>query len=315
MLDDIHWLPEDPHPRDTFMDRCGIGARAPFLMPQVVPPGAKPMTVFHVYLDETGNDSGPWTHVIGLLAPHNIWRLFDQNWQTVLHTPPSIQHWHTNSAKHGQLDAAGDKPRKLLKDEAFQKEMSFARIFPAFANSITAVTVEMDDADHAAEVIGKVDVSKTGKKSLLDATALIEDKVFWAMREAVFQITDLAGKLNDVVRPGEPYQVWYIFEDTGNTQKQIRLQLYLYMVRMLSEPTGRERIGPCIFVPGKGRIGWVTCQAADLYAWHIQNMAKSGVLQPAWDILGSLSHRRFKVTAEQLRQAVADIKNNDKWQL
>lgn len=260
------------------------------------------MTIFQTFFDETGGSSDDrilrW---VGLLSWHGFWsEQFHPSWCRILREKPAIRYWHTVSAHHGRLDIAEDKRR--------DKEVALCKLIGENAASIAGLVVELSLDDVREHVYGKTVETEVQQSIAPGLRPFLENPKCIAMRYAIAESVKLAAHLNNQLTPGDPLKVWTVFEDDESmTEFQDEMCFTMQVLRKGLSQQSRRKVGPVIFVEGKGPLGQTPLQAADLYAWHVQRMVRTGKEQPGWEFLKALSCRRVVIGASELRSLVEEL--------
>lgn len=266
------------------------------------------MSIFHAYLDETGTgDESPFVRVVGLLAHHEHWATLYHDWNSILNANPGVQSWHTTAALNGTLPLSG-KCGFLSVDDAVIKQFLLARLIANSKRRLIGVSVNLLKDDHAAIILPKLKPKGTLRRLVSDQHDLLRAPVYIAMREAARACVREARELNEVKYSGQPFHVWTIFEeDESKWMHQWQVMQFMHLVRREAEEPLRKAIGPCIFIPGKGPIGHVTLQAADLYAFHVRQRFDTGLETPVSLELGKIGFQPINIDRARLERILFEI--------
>lgn len=297
----------EPDPLSLFMRTMGdVNAPSPKQSEGVT------VGVFHLYMDETGtHDKGPTGVAIlmGLMSTAQAWVNFNSDWSSVLDAAPSIPYWHTSKAHTISLRG---QVRTMEPDEIKAKELALAGVLYKHRGCMAGLCIELSMADFAERVTGKVDLpSKTKKKLWQQSREHIENPIFVMMREALRHAVSMAGHWNEAMYHGLPFHVWTVFEESESERdNEFEFLVSHHILKRLATAETKKKIGPAIFMSGKGLLGQTTLQAADLYACSYHR-ACAGDARPAWKLLAQIPGNNRPITAERLSEIVTEVNEGE----
>jgi|GEM_PF-3133066 len=264
------------------------------------------MTTFAAYYDETGLEGADGVlRLVGLFGRQQEWFEFDKAWKSVLNAHPPTRYWHTVSAHNGKLFVTGGG--QLERRDRERKEEQLIDVLAAGKEAFATIEIEMDMQTHRRVVQGRIRARKFAKK-LGPYAPILSNPMFVLTRVAITATDRMAAQWNEKLAPGDPIQVWNVFEDNEAIEGvQVDVQLSALMLKKTVDRNLRSRIGPVLFLPSKGALGQTTLQAVDFYAWHLNRPSVAGEHDPGWEKLKGFPRNRVVVSEEYLRGFVNDV--------
>jgi hypothetical protein len=269
-------------------------------------------TIGQVFFDDTGahsEESGTFRW-IGLAGQAESWDAIQNRWKDILRASPAIYYWHTVSAHHNRLKDMEDKPVSIDRTARVAKETALCKLLGDNHDYIACIEVSVDIAEHNQIVRGKI---APGNKILADnptyARAL-ESKALVALYHTIKLSSDMIeGVAKSIGRDGphNPRLMWHVFEDS-DAPWQDEVCGAIQMLNLLRRHQQKPKIGPVVFLPGKGTGGGIPLEAADLYAWHVnrdaENRKNGKPPEPDWQHLSKIRRYPKHITAADLHSFV-----------
>lgn len=261
-----------------------------------------------MYLDDSEGRHSRVCLWAGLLGPHDAWTAIHNEWAAVLKAPPEIPYWHSSKIK------VRNPERRLfgLTDPQIEeKEMALAGILHRHREYLAGLVVRLSLDDHDQVVRNKVRLSSKQEALYPLWASVLENKRSILFQHAVAAAAGITRQWT-AAHPGGPEFSWCIFEEDLDAEWQDDICLTVRFFKR-AFPDLAKRLGPVVFLPGKGRSNVRPLEAADLYAWHWNRRVAdelSGEVnppQPAWSLLSEIRPNEVPLSRERLQSYVRAV--------